>query len=258
MTGGPPVHPEAATGFGRSSELYERARPGYPSDAVARLIRELAIGPGSIVVDLAAGTGKLTRLLTPTGADVVAIEPLEAMRAVMATTTPEVRLLDGTAEQIPLEDASVDAVTVAQAFHWFDAFRATTEIARILRPGGGVGLVWNVRDGSIPWIRELSAIMESYRRDTPAHRSGAWRRPFEATELFEPLRERSFHHDVHLAPDQVVDRVLSVSFIAALPEPDRATVSIAVRDLLDRDPQTSGRRTVTMAYRTDVFWSRRR
>src|SRR5690606_25154234 len=126
----------AAEGFGRGAEAYESARPSYPPDAVGEIATVCDVGPGRRVLDLAAGTGKLTRLLVPTGAEVVAVEPVAEMRAVLSAVLPGVEALDGTAEAIPLPDASVDAVTVAQAFHWFDPPVALAEIARVLRPGG--------------------------------------------------------------------------------------------------------------------------
>jgi SAM-dependent methyltransferase len=125
-----------ANAFGPAAGDYEAARPSYPPEAVALLERELGVGPGARVCDLAAGTGKLTRLLASTGADVVAVEPVPGMRDQLLATTPGVEVLDGTAEAIPLPDGSVDVVTVAQAFHWFRFDEALAEIARVLRPGG--------------------------------------------------------------------------------------------------------------------------
>ena len=110
------------------------------------------------MLDLAAGTGKLTQAIVAAGASVVAVEPLEGMREQLQAALPEVPALDGSAEQIPLEDASVDAVLVGQAFHWFDHARALDEIARVLRPGGVLGLLWNVRDDSIAWVTDLGQI----------------------------------------------------------------------------------------------------
>ena len=127
------VHDRRARSFDGVADAYRRARPTYPSAAVAWV---LEIAPGRRVVDLAAGTGKLTQVLVSEGADVVAVEPLDRMRAALEQTVPGVRALAGTAEQIPLPDASADAVFVAQAFHWFDGPRALEEIARVLVPGG--------------------------------------------------------------------------------------------------------------------------
>jgi SAM-dependent methyltransferase len=133
----------AAPSFARSAEAYERARPGYAPEAVAFLAERLGLGPGRVVVDLAAGTGKLTRQLVPSGARVVAVEPLAEMRSLIPAG---IEVLSGTAEAIPLPDASADAVTVAQAFHWFDAETALREIERVLRPDGLFALVSNRRE----------------------------------------------------------------------------------------------------------------
>lgn len=246
------VHPAAARGYARSATLYERGRPGYPPDAIALLVDRLAIGPGRRVLDLAAGTGKLTRSLLSTAADVLAVEPLEAMRRTFAVECPGVPLVDGTAESIPVDDGSVDVVTVAQAFHWFDAPRAVVEIHRVLRPDGGLGLLWNVRDEGNALQAALTEIMEPYRERTPSHRTGAWREAFEQTALFSPFEERSFGHEQATTPDGVVDRVLSISFIATLPDPERRDVAARIRSVVGRESAP------VLRYRTDVYVTRRR
>ena len=168
-----PTHPTAAAGFGNAAAAYERGRPSYPDHAVAYLAAELGLGPATRVLDLAAGTGKLTRLLVEGGADVVAVEPVAAMRTVLAEAVPGVPALEGTAEAIPLPDGSVDAVTVAQAFHWFDAGTALAEIHRVLRPGGGLGLIWNARGATSEWVAVLRGLVHAVRgsdRSTAARR----------------------------------------------------------------------------------------
>ena len=170
------VHPSAATGFARSVEAYERARPEYPPEAIAWLARELDLRPGRTVVDLAAGSGKLTRPLAALGCEVIAIEPVAEMRAAIG---PAARALDGTAEAMPLPDDSADAVTVGQAFHWFDGPKALAEIERVLRPGGALALVWNRRPSESSELHAaISALIAPYRGDAPAHASGAWRDAF--------------------------------------------------------------------------------
>ena len=129
------IHEQAAKGFGAQADAYERGRPEHSGESVDLLARELGFGPGSRVVDLGAGTGKLTRQLVATGAEVAAVEPIAEMRAHLEKALPQVETIDGTAEDLPLENHSVDAVLVAQAFHWFDALRAMSEIRRALRPG---------------------------------------------------------------------------------------------------------------------------
>src|SRR6476646_5909177 len=140
-----PVHEVAATGFDREAQVYEQARPSYPPDALAWLAEHLRIAPGARVADIAAGTGKLTRLLTPFGATLVGVEPVAGMRAAFVTMCPGV----------PLVASTADAITVAQGFHWFDAPVALTEFARVLVPGGRLGLVWNARDRTNDLVDQL-------------------------------------------------------------------------------------------------------
>jgi len=223
------VHDAAARGFSRSADAYDRARPDYPPAAVAWLAERLGLRPGRTVVDLAAGTGKLTRPLAATGAEVVAIEPIAEMRARIGAAAG--RSLDGTAEAIPLPDASADAVTVGQAFHWFDGPVALAEIHRVLRPGGALALVWNRRPLEDPVHAAIERIIAPYRGDAPAHRSGAWRAAFDATTLFGPLEERTFTHSRPHDADALADRVGSTSFVAALDDGPQADVIAAVRAL---------------------------
>jgi SAM-dependent methyltransferase len=251
------IHDAAAHGFSRAAASYEEGRPTYPSGAAGRLARELHMGPGRIALDLAAGTGKLTALLVGTGAEVVAVEPVDEMRAVLERELPGVRALAGTAEAIPLGAASVDAVAVGQAFHWFRGDEALVEIHRVLRPGGGLGLVWNVRDTSVPWVARLTEIMEPHRGEAPTHRTGAWRETVERSVLFGPLSHAEVRHVHRLTLEGVVARVASVSFVAALPQPEREAVLAEVRDLLASDPTTRSRAAVELPYRTTVFWTKR-
>ena len=248
---------EAARGFEHAPRPYEIGRPPYPADAIERLVAELGIEDGKRVLDLAAGTGKLTRLLVPTGAFVVAVEPVEAMRAALTRSLPEVQALAGTAEAIPLPAASIDVVAVGQAFHWFDGDAALAEIHRVLRPGGRLGLIWNVKDESVDWIEKFGGIMESYRGDAPRVASGAWKDAFARTTLFTPLQRArfSFVHEADFAA--VVARVTSVSFIAALPPAEFARVVEKVRVLLATHPETAGRSTFELPYRTGVYWTKR-
>jgi len=150
------THLQRAQSFGDVAEAYQQARPTYPRHAVEWV---LDAAPGNDVLDLAAGTGKLTRTIIAAGGNVTAVEPLDGMRAQLQAAYPDVPVHAGTAEQIPLDDESVDAVLVGQAFHWFDAGAALDEIARVLRPGGVLGLLWNIRDDSIGWVAELTGTL---------------------------------------------------------------------------------------------------
>ncbi len=247
------VHELATVGFGRAVEEYERARPGYPPEAVAWLIERLAIDGSRRVLDLAAGTGKLTRQLVPVGAKIVAVEPVAEMRARLEEALPGVEALDGTAEAIPLPDASVDAVTVGQGFHWFANARALAELHRVLRRDGRLGLIWNARDESADWVARLSEIIEPHRGDVPRYVSRQWQRAFETTPLFGPLEERQFPFAHEMDAETLVARVASISFIAALQPEERERVLTEVRALAEEDPATRGRATFPLPYRTAVF-----
>ncbi|MCI4344077.1 MAG: class I SAM-dependent methyltransferase [Thermoplasmata archaeon] len=248
------VH-EQALGFDAVAEEYEKGRPEYPADAVAALIGGLRVAPGSPMLDLAAGTGKLTRALLPYGFDLVAVEPMAGMRRVFVRAHPHVRLLDGTAEAIPLPEASVDAVVVGQAFHWFDAARALPEIRRVLRPGGALGLIWNLRDESVPWVARVGQLLDAVDPGVPRTRLKAWRAAFTEHPRFTPLEERTFHFQQQLDRDSVVARFVSVSFVANLPPARKESFVRELHAILDEDPVTRGETTIDLAYRTDVFWS---
>lgn len=257
--GDAPVLDVAQRGFAAAAGRYARGRPDYPPALAAWLRDALVLGPGRTAVDLGAGTGKFTGLLADTGAAVTAIEPVDAMRAALARNRPDVRALAGTAQAMPLADGSIDAVVCAQAFHWFATRAALDEIHRVLTPGGRLGLVWNVRDQRVDWVAELTSIVEPYEGDAPRHHTGAWRRPFEAGPTgFGPLTVTYFDH-VHRGPPEevVVDRFLSVSFIAALPEADRNHVAARLRALCASHPALRGQATVDFPYRTEAWVCRR-
>jgi ubiquinone/menaquinone biosynthesis C-methylase UbiE len=170
------VH-EAATAFEGAATVYEHARPGYPAEAVRWLVEALELGPGRTVVDLAAGTGKLTRDLVVSGAHVVAVEPVAGMRRTLAATTPAntgvpVSVVAAVAQALPFGDGRLDAITVAQGFHWFATGEALAEMHRVIRPRGCLGLIWNHRDTSDPLQAALTALMEPVRGDTPSYDTG--------------------------------------------------------------------------------------
>ena len=239
------IHRAAAEGFSRSAEAYERGRPGYPAEALALFVSRLRLGAG--VLDLAAGTGALTRPLLEAGLEVVAVEPVAEMRAALPAAA---RTLEGTAEAIPLGSGEVDAVVVGQAFHWFDGDAALREIHRVLRPEGLLALFWNRRIDDDPVNRGIDELVDPYRKDVPTHRRDAWRAPFERTSLFVPLSEHALPNEQRLDADGMEARVGSISFIAALGDAERKRV-------LERARAIAGEETVTVPYRTEVLMWRR-
>ena len=253
------VHEIARLGFGREAEAYERSRPTYPPAAVAWLVDHLRIGPGATVADLAAGTGKLTRLLLPTGASVVAVEPLEGMRRVLQQVVPGVGVTAGVAEALPLRSSSLDAVCVAQAFHWFDADAAFAELARVLRPGGRLGAVWNARDRAVDWVDRTWAIMDEVEKKAPWRDHETWRQSaFGARRGFGPVQRAAFRHEQAMTHDGVVDRIRGVSHVAALDDRARDEVLGELRRLLATHPQTRDRPVLSLPYVTDCLWMERR
>ena len=250
----------AATGFQQGAEAYEASRPSYPAAALACIVGRAGLGPGRTVLDLAAGTGKLTRLLVPSGAEVVAVEPVAAMRAELTAATAGVEALDGTAEAIPLPDASVDAVTVAQAFHWFDPVPALAEIARVLRPGGTLLVVQNERDLEVDWVRRFGDLLDTgrgrpydvyYEADWAARAVADGGGAFTFGGRFECRWEQPC--DAGL----LVARAASVSVVASLADHEREQVLERVRRLAATDPELVGRPSFPFPYTTRVAWAHR-
>lgn len=247
------IHRTAARGFDAAADVYERARPDYPAEAIDHLIAEL---PPGRWLDLAAGTGKMTRQLVARGLDCVAVEPVPGMRARLAAALPATEVLEGTAEAIPLPDASVDAVVVAQAFHWFEHDAALAEIHRVLRPGGRLALVWNVRDESVGWVKRITDIIKPYEGvdgvEIPRHREGAWRAPLANSELFRAVGSAEFAHGQEMTAEGLVERIASTSFIAVLPDDDRRKVLDRIRALTD-EPPLRGKDGFVFPYVCEVY-----
>jgi SAM-dependent methyltransferase len=235
------LHPTAEAGFSAAAEVYERARPGYPDEAVAWVAERLGIGPGRDVLDLAAGTGKLTRQLVPFGARIVAVEPIDAMRAELEHAVPEAQALVGTAEAIPLPDASVDAVTCAQAFHWFRLDEAVREIRRVLRPGGGLALLWNGRDLDDPKHARVDELLAPHRREFPGGEEH-WR------AVLGPVELRTWRYPQRLRLGEYVERFASTSFVGAMPPERRREFLHEVHEALSPFDEP-----LELSYLTDVY-----
>ena len=236
-----------ANSFGAVADIYERGRPPYPREAIDWLVPAHA----TRVVDVGAGTGKLTRQLRERGLDVIAVEPSAGMREQLRRAVPGVPVLGGTGEQIPLADHSVDAVLVAQAWHWVDPERAVPEVARVLAPGGRLGLLWNRRVEDEDWVAELSTIIGS--RGTP----GSGRHFPDLGRPFGPVERRSVEWLHRLSRAEMMDWVASRSYVITLPDARRESVLGQVRRLMTDHPALGGGdeiaiRMVTRCTRADL------
>jgi SAM-dependent methyltransferase len=226
------LHPLAQR-FGSVAAEYERGRPGYPPAAVGALAAELGLGPGAPVLDLAAGTGKLSRALLAGGLDVVAVEPLAPLRETLAERIGPERLLEGVAEQIPLPDQSVDAVTVADGFHWFDQAAALTEIARVLRPGGGLAILSTAPDWSgASWAHDLGTLVTDSRPEHPHFDGPPWQDAVRAAGGWTGIREIRVTTPQPADPERIVDHMSSISWIAALPDDERTEIIQRFREVV--------------------------
>ena len=244
----PDLHP-ATRGFA-DAERYERGRPDYPAAAIAAIVSELDLRAGRTVLDLAAGTGKLTRLLVPSGANVIAVEPVREMRAALERRLPGVAALAGRAERIPLTDGFVDAVTVGTAFHWFEPEAALAEIDRVLTPAGGVALIWNTRDERSPLHRALTEIIDPLGGDVPRRGHRSWKTLLADSGRFARTKRVLFEHVQPVDEQAVVDRVLSISFIASADQD--------VRDEVERKVRAVAKGATELPYMTELYlgWKR--
>jgi SAM-dependent methyltransferase len=229
-------HRRQANSFGAVADVYERGRPLYPAEAIDWLVPARA----RRVADIGAGTGKLTRQLRDRGLDVIAVEPSAGMREQLRRAVPGVPVLGGTAEQIPLGGAAVDLVLVAQAWHWVDPVRAVPETARVLAPGGRLGLLWNRRAEDEPWVADLSTIIGS--RGAP----GSERHFPDIGPPFGPVERHSVGWVHRLSRPEMTDWVASRSYVITLPGERRHRVLGQVRELLDTHPALAGREEIAL------------
>jgi SAM-dependent methyltransferase len=242
------VHKTAKHGFVRG-DVYEAGRPSYPPAVVTALV----INAATRVCDLGCGTGKFTRLVRPSGAKVIGVEPLPAMLSEFRKQTADVPVVAGVGEALPLRGSVFDVVVCASVFHWLAYDLALPEIHRVLRPGGRLGIVWNRRDDLTGWPAAFWEITEEYRGNTPGYRSDAWRRALDDSPLFGPVAEQWFDHVQRTDHKGAIARVASISFIETLPDDKREAVLDAARRFLAEHPETRDRAELELPYKTTVY-----
>jgi ubiquinone/menaquinone biosynthesis C-methylase UbiE len=250
---GPPLTHATSWRAEAAGIAYERGRPDYPAAAIAALTERLPLRPGTTVADLAAGTGKLTRLLIPTGAHVVAVEPASGMLSQLRAAVPTGLIAAGRAEWLPLADGTLDAVTVAQAMHWFQPEAAIGEFHRVLRAGGQLAVVYNDRDQRVPWVARMTEILNRYEQLAPRPKAAVgWSKAFAASDRFSPFEQLDFDHAQTLDDSTFADRIGSMSFVILLDETARAELMAELRALV------AGQDPLVMPMRTRVLIAARR
>lgn len=258
--------------FGLAASTYDRNRPSYPPDAIRWMLGDR----GLTVLDLGAGTGLLTRALIAAGHTVTAVEPDDSMRAQLIEATPQAEAFAGGAESIPLEDASVDAVVVGHAYHWFDPEPAHAEISRVLRPGGIFGTFWNLRDEDVPWSAELTEILKDEDTGTGAEGSSAimlhgaldvvrgrnegpeWLMSPTFGDRFTEIERNFFHNEVEHTPESLLELIRSRSYYLTSDDAEKEEIDRRIRELTDSHPELSGRETFNLPYVTVAFRSQAR
>jgi SAM-dependent methyltransferase len=242
-------------GYGRGADTYARARPSYPDAAVDWLLAEL--GKPSRVVEVGAGTGKFTAQLVERNVAVLAVEPVAAMRERLSLLGTLVTPVDARAEDLQLESGTVEALVAAQSLHWTDVSRALSEFERVLYPAGAVGLIWNFRDVAVPWQRDLDALLGELRGDAPHSRDGRWERGVKAS-AFAATASETWRWSLTTDESGVLDRVRSVSYVAALPTREQREVDARVRDLLRQQDLGENGSPIEFPYVTEAHVLRAR
>jgi SAM-dependent methyltransferase len=246
------LHPLAEQ-FASVADAYERGRPEYAPAVVGAIAAELRLDPRATVLDLAAGTGKLTRALLAAGLEVVAVEPQAPLREKLAARVGDERVREGLAEAIPLPDASVDAVTVADAFHWFDQAAALAEIRRVLRPGGGLAVVTTIPDWrGASWADELGKVMQRVRPEHPGFDGPPWQEAVRASGGWSPPREIRVTTSQPAGARAIVDYLASISWIAALPDEQRAETLAQLATLVAEGETPEELRTLVLIGLTEL------
>lgn len=248
------LHPTAEQGFGSSAELYQQVRPNYPQEIVGWLKDELGLDQTSVAVDLGAGTGKFLHYLKQVTPNVIAVEPIKAMLKQLKIVYPDVKTLQASSTQIPIKQHSVDAIICAQAFHWFADLSTLHEMHRILAPKKHLGLVWNQRDIRVDWVNALAEFIAPFESDTPRFHSGEWQKVFQKQKLFKFEQEHTFVQYHRGSVEMVVSkRLLSTSFIAAMPEEQQQALKLKFEEIVHQYTGKSAQDEIDFPYITHAY-----
>jgi ubiquinone/menaquinone biosynthesis C-methylase UbiE len=249
------VNTFAAQGFEQAATVYEEARPSYPNEVID-LIKSLCDKP-DIIIDLGAGTGKLTRLLGPIGArEIIAIEPVSAMRENLKNIPIITKIVDGTAEHIPFEDSTIDIIICGQSFHWFANHRALAEFNRVLKSNGFLVLVWNMADDSgKEWAQNISKYIQTFQpKEVVRYKAMEWKNAFDNQNFFSSLQHKQFSSKQRITRDIAIKRILSTSFIGTLSSEEKTKLIDEVRKMLDNVEELRGLEEYDINNLTDVYW----
>lgn len=248
------IHPSAQKGFSAAAELYQQVRPSYPQNVAEWLKSDLALNTASTAVDLGAGTGKFIPYLKQVTNNIIAVEPVVQMLEQLSLVHPDIQILQAKSDQIPLDSATIDAVLCAQSFHWFATIETLTEIYRILKPQGHLGLIWNQRDESINWVKALADLLSPLEMDTPRYHNEQWKLAFEQQPLFLLTNVKTFpQYHTGTVENVVSKRLLSTSFIAALPEPKQQELKQKIEDIVLQYTGKNAQDRIDFPYITYVY-----
>ncbi|CAF1471674.1 unnamed protein product [Adineta steineri] len=250
------MNPIAAEGFEKAAQNYEQARPTYPDDAM-EFIKSLHDRP-NVIVDLGAGTGKLTRLLGSMGAqEIVAIEPVAAMRENLKKIPIITKIIDGTAEHIPFDDSSIDIIICAQSFHWFATHQTLTELNRVLKSNGLLILLWNIpnNENAPKWAENITKYVESFKPSEGVnYETEKWKAVFDNQNLFSLLQHKQFSHKQRVTEDLALKMILSMSFIAKLPSEEQTKLVDNVKKMLNDAEEIRNTNGFDINLDTNVYW----
>ena len=250
------VHHVAQQGFTRGANLYEQVRPSYPTEVID-FLKSLSDETPNVVVDIGAGTGKLTRLLGRLNAnELIAIEPVAEMRGNLKNIPIITKIIDATAEKLPLDDHTVDILCCAEAFHWFATHSALAEFHRVLKPNGRLVLIWNSdRQTDKQWRLNIKKYIQSFRPpETINYRGMEWKKAFDDQKYFSTLEENQFKNFQKITRDLAIKRALSISFIAALPAEERTKVAEHIQEILNNAEEIRGMDEFDMEHISNVYW----